>query len=87
MELSMYSLVCMGVGMAAAGEAGGASTFFAGWTPHTLIPALTQAAGGILVGRVTRDWARNLDGCGYPLLQCMDFGGCAETLQYASSGH
>jgi len=55
MELSMYSLVCMGVGMAAAGEAGGASTFFAGWTPHTLIPALTQAAGGILVGRVTKE--------------------------------
>jgi len=54
MELSMYSLVCMGVGLAVTGGHQ-PSNFFAGWTPATLLPALTQAAGGILVGRVTKE--------------------------------
>jgi len=55
-ELGVYSLVVMFIGIMISGAVtGGTPTnFFNDWTFFTIIPALTQASGGILVGKVTQ---------------------------------
>ncbi|CAM9446130.1 unnamed protein product [Phaeothamnion confervicola] len=56
LELAIYG--CLAMALSLPGSADGARMgregFFAGWTPLTALPVITQAAGGVVVGQVTK---------------------------------
>lgn len=54
MELCAASSLILVTKLAVSHEIQTMSTFWEGWTPSTLIPILTNAAGGIIVGLVTK---------------------------------
>lgn len=57
LELSVYSqfFLLSGVAYTRIFNPSTGGGFFEAWTPFTLVPAMTQALGGVLVGRVTKD--------------------------------